>query len=69
MRQETYLFTVKKSSFSITNISNDKFGGRLDADVIRSDGVSLSTALISNGLGYSYFGKAKKNWCGDKKPF
>jgi len=54
---------VQKGSFSITNISNDKFGGRLDADVIRDDGQSLSEALITNGYGYAYFGKSKKSWC------
>jgi endonuclease YncB( thermonuclease family) len=54
---------VNNGSFSITNISNDKFGGRLDADVIRDDGQSLAEALISNGFGYAYFGKAKTSWC------
>ncbi len=54
---------VKHGSLSITNISNDKFGGRLDADVIRDDGVSLAAELIKNGYGYAYFGKTKHSWC------
>jgi len=54
---------VKAGSFHITNISNDKFGGRLDADVIRDDGVSLADELIKNGLAYTYFGKTKRKWC------
>lgn len=54
---------VKNGSFSITNISNDKFGGRLDAHVIRSDGRSLTEALIENELAYAYFGKTKRSWC------
>jgi len=54
---------VKVSSFSITNITNDKFGGRLDADVIRSDGEDLAEALIENDLAYPYFGRIKRGWC------
>jgi len=54
---------VKGQQLHITNISNDKFGGRVDALVVRSNGEQLGEALIANGLARPYFGKKKSSWC------
>ena len=54
---------VKGQELYITNISNDKFGGRVDALVVRSNGEQLGEALIAKGLAKPYFGKKKSSWC------
>lgn len=54
---------IKGRELHITKISNGKFGGRIDALVIRDDGVELGKALISNGYARPYYGKTKSNWC------
>lgn len=40
----------------------DKFGGRVDGDVIL-DGTNLSTLLIQNKYAKPYYGGKKHNWC------
>lgn len=43
------------------NVQRDKYF-RIVADVF-ADGVSLSSALLQNNLGYEYDGGKKKSWC------
>lgn len=47
----------------ITNISNDKFGGRIDAIVYNEDGESLGETLLAEGHAAPYFGGKKQDWC------
>lgn len=54
---------VKGHQLHITKISNDKFGGRIDALVVRDDGQELGRALIANGYAKPYYGKTKSSWC------
>jgi endonuclease YncB( thermonuclease family) len=47
----------------LTNIANDKYGGRVDADVSAA-GVDLSAAMIATGLAHPYDGKGERaDWC------
>lgn len=46
-----------------SNIEHDKYGGRLDADIILDDGRSLADVLISEGLARRYSGGRKSSWC------
>lgn len=49
---------------SLENVSHDKYGGRLLADVRLSDGRSLADELIRSGLAKRYNGAGPKpNWC------
>jgi len=54
---------VKDQTLFIKDISNDKYGGRIDAIVVNTDGEELGAALIANGLARPYYGKAKSSWC------
>lgn len=48
---------------TIRNVSLDKFGGRVDADVHNAKGESLAGALIRAKLARPYHGGAKRGWC------
>ena len=48
---------------TVSNIENDKYGGRYVADIRLRDGRSLSALLISEGLARAYDGGKKSNWC------
>ena len=48
----------------LRNVKHDKWGGRLDADVILSDGRSLAKELIARGYAKPYNGNGPRpRWC------
>ena len=49
---------------SLTNITGDKYFGRVDADVTTASGVDLRLAMLASGLARPYYGAAKSDWCG-----
>ena len=46
----------------LSNIGDDKYGGRVLADVTRQDGASWATLLIDAGLARAYDGGTKQSW-------
>ena len=50
-------------SVNLTNIENDKFGGRIVADVQLESGENLADLLIANDYGRRYDGGARESWC------
>lgn len=48
---------------TLTNVSHDKYGGRLDATVTLANGADVSTAMINKGLARAYDGGKKSSWC------
>ncbi|HRE60087.1 MAG TPA: thermonuclease family protein [Micropepsaceae bacterium] len=44
-------------------IENDKFGGRVIAQVFASGGTDVGAALVSAGLARSYDGGRRAGWC------
>lgn len=51
------------SEYKIEFIKWDKFGGRIDGDVIFLNGEKLSQILIAKNFARSYFGGKKSGWC------
>ncbi|MCR4917699.1 MAG: thermonuclease family protein [Alphaproteobacteria bacterium] len=47
----------------LENIKDDKYLGRIDANVITPNGHDISELLISEGLGRKYSGGRRKPWC------
>jgi micrococcal nuclease len=47
----------------LVRVAQDKYGGRVDADVINAAGVDLKAAMISAGLARSYDGGMRADWC------
>jgi endonuclease YncB( thermonuclease family) len=51
----------------LSRIAGDKYYGRVLADVVSGDGISLATAMLHSGLARAYDGGARKPWCGPEK--
>jgi len=47
----------------LANIADDKYGGRVDADVTNADGADLGAAMIAAGLARPYDGGERADWC------
>ncbi len=54
---------VKDGTVELYNIRNDKYGGRVVAEVRTSRGTAITPYMIDKGLAYAYEGKTKKKWC------
>ena len=51
------------SVVDLKNIKDDKYLGRIDANVILSDGRDVGEVLIKENLGRAYSGGRRQNWC------
>lgn len=51
------------SVVELENIKDDKYLGRIDANVRDSRGRDIGRVLIREGLGRSYSGGKRKTWC------
>ena len=51
-------------SVVLTEIENDRYGGRVLAHVELESGESLADLLIAGGYGRAYDGGARQSWCG-----
>ena len=51
-------------SVVLTEIENDRYGGRVIAHVELESGESLADLLIAGGYGRAYDGGARQSWCG-----
>lgn len=47
----------------LENIKDDKYLGRIDANVITPDGRDVGNVLISEGFGRKYAGGKRQPWC------
>lgn len=54
------------SAIEIKNIKNDKYSGRIDANVFDSANRDVGKILIQEKIGRSYSGGARKSWCSNK---
>jgi endonuclease YncB( thermonuclease family) len=58
------LVTIAGDAVRLTNVANDKYGGRVDADVATSTGADIAAAMIATGLAHPYDGKGERaDWC------
>lgn len=51
------------SVVELQNIKDDKYLGRIDADVILQDGRDVGNILLQEKLGRSYNGGKRDSWC------
>lgn len=54
----------QQSTINLTGISEDAFGGRVDATIQTVDGKDVGELLLKKGLASPYNKRGKKNWCG-----
>lgn len=51
------------SVIEISNVKNDKYPGRIDANVFDENNHDVGLILIKEGLGRPYSGGKRKSWC------
>ena len=51
------------STIEINNIKNDKYAGRIDANVYDSANRDVGLVLVSEKVGRKYSGGKRKSWC------
>jgi endonuclease YncB( thermonuclease family) len=55
---------VGDGGVQLRQIENDKYAGRVVADVVADDGTELGPAMIASGLARPYDGGSRAPWCG-----
>ena len=55
------------STVEIKNVKNDKYSGRIDANVFDSRGRDVGNMLVREKLGRAYSGGKRLSWCENKK--
>ena len=55
---------LNEGSVGISGIGQDKYGGRVDADVSTARTADVSAALAERGLVRRYAGGRRESWCG-----
>ena len=57
------LADLTASGISIANVADDKYAGRVIADVTTATGTDVKAAMIASGLARPYDGSARQPWC------
>ncbi len=55
---------VEGHDVRLVRIEDDKYGGRVLADVVMDSGASLAEAMLASGLVRAYQGGTREAWCG-----
>jgi endonuclease YncB( thermonuclease family) len=55
---------LSEGSIGISRIGQDKYGGRVDADVSTARTHDVSTVMFERGLARRYDGGRRESWCG-----
>ena len=55
---------LQQGSIGISRVGQDKYGGRVDADVSTAATPDVSAALLARGLARPYHGGRRGGWCG-----
>ena len=50
-------------SVRLRRVENDKYAGRVLADIVTDDGIDLGAAMLESGLARPYDGSARAPWC------
>jgi endonuclease YncB( thermonuclease family) len=51
------------STVSLKDISADKYGGRVVASIVMTDGEDIGQLLLKRGMAFTYNGRTKRSWC------
>jgi endonuclease YncB( thermonuclease family) len=57
------LIELTATGITIANVSDDKYFGRVIADVTTAAGTDVRTAMIASGLARAYDGGTRQPWC------
>ncbi len=62
--REALAAMLRQGSVTITNVQQDRYGGRVDADVATAGTPNVADALVARGLARPYDGGRRDGWCG-----
>ena len=62
--REALATMLRQGTVTITNVQQDKYGGRVDADVATAGTPNVADALVAKGLARPYDGGRRESWCG-----
>jgi micrococcal nuclease len=62
--RDALLRLLNEGAVAVSGIGQDKYGGRVDADVSTARTANVSAALIERGLVRRYAGGKREGWCG-----
>lgn len=54
---------AEQTEILVKNVDWDKYGGRIDGDIILPNGDSVSALMIKSGLARPYMGGTREPWC------
>jgi hypothetical protein len=55
---------LAQGSVGVTGVGQDKYGGRVDADVSTAGTPDVSAAMLDGGYARPYSGGKRQSWCG-----
>jgi hypothetical protein len=55
---------LEQGGVAISNVGQDKYDGRVDADVSTRNTASVSDAMLNRNLARPYDGGRRESWCG-----
>lgn len=55
---------LNEGGVGLSNIGQDKYGGRVDADVSTARTADVGAAMFERGLARRYHGGRRRSWCG-----
>ena len=55
---------LEQGGIGITGVGQDKYGGRVDADVSTAGTADVAAAMLDGGFARRYFGGRRASWCG-----
>jgi endonuclease YncB( thermonuclease family) len=55
---------LAQGAVGITSIGQDKYGGRVDADVSTAETPDVSAVMLEGGFARRYDGGRRASWCG-----
>lgn len=62
--REALAAMLRQGSVTISNVQQDRYGGRVDADVATAGTPNVAEALLARGLARPYDGGRRDGWCG-----
>jgi endonuclease YncB( thermonuclease family) len=55
---------LKEGAVGIARVNQDKYGGRVDADVSTAQTADVAEAMLGGGFARRYDGGRRRSWCG-----
>ncbi|HTQ81825.1 MAG TPA: thermonuclease family protein [Pseudolabrys sp.] len=62
--REALAHILAEGAVGVSGVAQDKYGGRVDADVSTARTADVSAAMLQGGFARAYSGGRRESWCG-----